>query len=121
MRPVRNSGVRIAPLEEVERYLLQHRAARHALRQTGRPPTLRIPGAELSGLPVVPMSVVVRLPWRWGLGTGSETALSPCVAAAFPLAIGSVGGHGPGRSRASGSRWRSSCFRASLRILSCPV
>jgi peptidoglycan/xylan/chitin deacetylase (PgdA/CDA1 family) len=72
VRLARNTGAWVAPLEDVGRYLLQYRHARLNLRRSERSAALRIDGARAAGLPLVPMTVVVDVPWRWVTVSGSE-------------------------------------------------
>lgn len=71
VRLVRNSGAWVAPIEDVGRYLLQYRQARLDLRPAGHSARLRIEDTRADGLPPVPMTVVLDLPWRWVAVTGS--------------------------------------------------
>jgi hypothetical protein len=71
LRLVRNSEAWVAPIEDVGRYLLQSRRARLELRQSARSASIRIDGVETDGLPPVPMTVVLEVPWRWVSVTGS--------------------------------------------------
>ncbi len=79
VRLARNTGAWIAPIEDVGRYLLQYRQARLSLRRSERSAALRIDGARAAGLPLVPMTVVVDVPWQWVTVSGSESdgAYSP--------------------------------------------
>jgi hypothetical protein len=70
LRLARNSGAWIAPLEDVGRYLLQLRQAKLNLRQSERSATLRVDVPD-NGLPLVPMTVVLDLPWRRVAVSGS--------------------------------------------------
>lgn len=72
VRLARNAGAWIAPVDEVGRYLLQYRYAQLDVRTTGQSASLKITGAEASRLPLVPMTVVLDIPWRWVAVTGSE-------------------------------------------------
>ncbi|HDQ99843.1 MAG TPA: hypothetical protein ENN51_06125 [candidate division WOR-3 bacterium] len=71
IRLVRNFGAWVAPIDEVGRYLLQYRQARLDLRQSENVANLRIYGVRTDGMPPVPMSVVLELPWEWVMVTGS--------------------------------------------------
>jgi hypothetical protein len=73
IRLARNTGAWVAPLEDVGRYLLLHRTARLDLRQSARVVQLGIKGAEASGLPPVPMTVLLDVPWQWVTVSGSES------------------------------------------------
>jgi peptidoglycan/xylan/chitin deacetylase (PgdA/CDA1 family) len=70
-RLVRNAGLWVAPIEDVGRYLLQHRRARLVLGRSERSATLRLEGAGTEGLPAVPMTAVLDVPWQWVTVTGS--------------------------------------------------
>lgn len=72
IRLARNTGAWVAPLEDVGRYLLQHRQAKLNLRQSERTATFRVDGVGAAGLPPVPMTVVMDVPWRWVTVSGSE-------------------------------------------------
>lgn len=72
VRLTRNTGAWVAPLEDVGRYLLQYRQAKLSLRQSERSAAFTIDGARAVGLPPVPMTVVMAVPWRWVTVSGSE-------------------------------------------------
>lgn len=72
VRLVRNSRAWVAPLEDVGRYLLQHRSARLNLRRSDRSVAFTIVDAAVAGMTPVPMTVVLELPWRWVSVVGSS-------------------------------------------------
>jgi peptidoglycan/xylan/chitin deacetylase (PgdA/CDA1 family) len=72
VRLVRNTGAWVAPVEDVGRYLLQHRRAKLSLRQSDRSAVINIAAARVGQLPPLPMTVVLDVPWRWVTVSGSE-------------------------------------------------
>ncbi len=71
VRLARNADAWIAPVEDVGRYLLQARQARLDLRQAEQSVTFRIERGQVSGMPAVPMTVVLDVPWSWVTVNGS--------------------------------------------------
>jgi len=71
VRLARNTGAWVAPVEDIGRYLLQSRRARLDLRRTERNAVLRIDGVRTGELPILPMTVVLDLPWTWVKVSGS--------------------------------------------------
>ncbi len=72
VRLARNTGAWIAPVEDVGRYLLQNRRAKLSLRRSEQNAVLRIDGVQTGGLPPLPMTIVLDIPWTWVTVSGSE-------------------------------------------------
>jgi len=72
VRLARNTGAWVAPVDDVGRYLLQYRRAKLNLRQTERAAVINIAGASSGKLPLLPMTVVLDVPWPWVTVSGSE-------------------------------------------------
>jgi hypothetical protein len=71
MRMIRNSGLWVAPMSVVARYIDERKQARIALHESERSCLIRIEGVRLSPLIQVPLTLKATLPWNWARVTGS--------------------------------------------------